>query len=178
MATRKLSRVSIFALITCALLFLMPDRIHDTLLNKNVNYSYVPFTRGKQNIDRTMRAHIEQAYGKLPMRFEANEGQTDARVKFIARGAGYSVFLTGAEAVLRLHKREGGSGRSAEEQTVEKPVESTALRVRLAGSNPSGHVSGVGRLSATSNYFIRHLLRIFPRIRFNRLLEICPTHMC
>jgi hypothetical protein len=66
----------------------MPDRIHDTLLNKNVNYSYVPFTRGKQNIDRTMRAHIEQAYGKLPMRFEANEGQTDARVKFIARGEG------------------------------------------------------------------------------------------
>jgi hypothetical protein len=26
--------------------------------------------------------------------------------------------------------------------------------VRLAGSNPSGNVSGVGRLSATSNYFI------------------------
>src|SRR5262245_61049018 len=153
MTTHKLSLVSIFALFTCALLFLTPDRIHDPLLNKNVNYSYVPFTLGKQNIDRTMRARIEQAYGKLPMRFEANEGQTDARVKFIARGAGYSVFLTGAEAVMRLHKREGESGRTAEE-TVETPVESAALRVSLAGSNPSGHVSGIGRLSATSNYFI------------------------
>jgi hypothetical protein len=39
MATRKLSRVSIFALITCALLFLMPDRIHDPLLNKNLTSS-------------------------------------------------------------------------------------------------------------------------------------------
>jgi hypothetical protein len=45
MTTRKLSRVSIFALITCALLLLTPDRIHDPLLNKNVNYSYFHYGR-------------------------------------------------------------------------------------------------------------------------------------
>jgi hypothetical protein len=78
MTTLTLSRVIILALITCALLSLTPDPIHDPLPDRNENYSYSPFTRDKQNIDQPTRARIEQAYGKLPMRFEANEGQTDA----------------------------------------------------------------------------------------------------
>jgi hypothetical protein len=43
-------------------------------------------------------------YGRLPLGFEANEGQTDERVKFLSRGRGYSLFLTGDEAVLTLEK--------------------------------------------------------------------------
>src|SRR5262245_14868597 len=153
MTTPTLSRVIILALITCALPFLMPDQIHDPSLNKSVNYSYSLFTRDKQNIERTTRTRIEQTYGKLPMRFEANEGQTDARVKFIARAAGYSVFLTGDETVLRLHKREAWSEGAAKRQMMEMPVESVTLRMTLAGSNSSSRVSGIERLSATSNYF-------------------------
>ena len=48
-------------------------------------------------------------YGKLPLAFEANDGQTDGRVKFLSRGRGYSLFLTGDEAVLSLHKATGGA---------------------------------------------------------------------
>ena len=33
----------------------------------------------------------------LPMFFEANQGQTDPRVKFLSRGHGYSLFLTANE---------------------------------------------------------------------------------
>ena len=42
------------------------------------------------------------------MRFEPNQGQTDPQVKFLARGAGYGVFLTPSQAVLTLgaHARE------------------------------------------------------------------------
>ena len=32
--------------------------------------------------------------GHLPLVFEANQGQTDSRVKFLARGSGYGLFLT------------------------------------------------------------------------------------
>ena len=45
-----------------------------------------------------------QSYGKLPLSFEINKGQTDSRVKFLSRGSGYSLFLTGNEAVLSLRK--------------------------------------------------------------------------
>lgn len=42
------------------------------------------------------------SYGKLPLTFEANKGQTDPRVSFLSRGNGYSVFLTSKGMVLGL----------------------------------------------------------------------------
>src|SRR5690348_1270964 len=45
-----------------------------------------------------------------PLAFEANRGQTDEHVKFLARGRGYTAFLTATEAVLRLDG--GASGRA------------------------------------------------------------------
>lgn len=45
-------------------------------------------------------------YGKLPLSFELNQGQSDNQVRFLSRGPSYSVFLTPAEAVLALHASE------------------------------------------------------------------------
>jgi hypothetical protein len=53
------------------------------------------------------------SYGKLPLSFEANQGQTDARVRFLARGSGYTIFLTDDEAVLTLKKSSVVSGQSS-----------------------------------------------------------------
>ncbi len=55
-------------------------------------------------------------YGKLPLSFEANQGQTDGQVKFLSRGRGYSLFLTGDEAVLtlpRASQKANGKGQMA-----------------------------------------------------------------
>ena len=38
----------------------------------------------------------------VPLFFEPNRGQTDPKVKFLARGSGYGLFLTADEAVLEL----------------------------------------------------------------------------
>ena len=54
--------------------------------------------------DQTTRSSANEAYGKLPLSFEINEGQTDGRVKFLSRGAGYKLFLTSTEAVLSLER--------------------------------------------------------------------------
>ena len=51
------------------------------------------------------RAREVESYGKLPLSFEINQGQTDTRVKFLSRGSGYSLFLTGNGAVLMLRKK-------------------------------------------------------------------------
>ena len=50
----------------------------------------------------TAQARLVEAYGMLPLSFEINKGQTDSQVKFLSRGSGYSLFLTGNEAVLSL----------------------------------------------------------------------------
>src|SRR2546425_10063303 len=39
-------------------------------------------------------AWVQDAYARLPLSFEQNIGQTDPKVDFIARGSGYSLFLT------------------------------------------------------------------------------------
>jgi hypothetical protein len=51
--------------------------------------------------------------GKLALGFEANQGQTDAQVRFLSRGVGYTLFLTDHEAVLALRKPSADSDQLA-----------------------------------------------------------------
>src|SRR5205809_929482 len=44
--------------------------------------------------DAANKIRISKAYGKLPMSFEPNRGQTDRKVKYLSRGSGYTLFLT------------------------------------------------------------------------------------
>jgi hypothetical protein len=57
-----------------------------------------------EKAEPAVRARAAESYGKLPLSFEANQGQTDRQVKFLSRGRGYSLFLTGNEGVLSLRK--------------------------------------------------------------------------
>src|SRR5580698_8758498 len=62
------------------------------------------------------KAHVAQNYGKIPLSFEANQGQAVKSVKFVSRGSGYSLFLTDSSAVLALTKQDAKStkpGRNA-----------------------------------------------------------------
>jgi hypothetical protein len=40
-------------------------------------------------LPRVSQMQLLETYGKLPLSFEANQGQTDSQVQFIARGGGY-----------------------------------------------------------------------------------------
>ena len=44
------------------------------------------------------------SYGKAPLAFERNAGQTATQVKYLSRGKGYSLFLTPNEATFALQK--------------------------------------------------------------------------
>ncbi len=77
--------------------------------------------------------------------FEPNQGQTDASVRFIARGGGYGLFLTEREAVLSLHAPAAAKNA---------PPKSSVVRMTLAGANLHPEVSGTALLPGKSNYFI------------------------
>src|SRR3989475_11879039 len=51
------------------------------------------------------KAQVQENYGKLPLRLEANRGQTDSRVKFPNRGKRHPLFLSPSEAGLALRGR-------------------------------------------------------------------------
>ena len=57
------------------------------------------------------KALVAQNYGKIPLSFEANQGQADKTVKFVSRGSGYSLFLTDSSAVLALTKPDTSNGK-------------------------------------------------------------------
>jgi hypothetical protein len=86
----------------------------------------------------------------LPLFFEPNQGQTAPQVKFLARGAGYGLFLTADEAVLNL-RRLSSAPRTA---TVPRPASSSVIRMKLEGANSAARVSGAEPLPGKSNYFI------------------------
>ena len=89
-------KFSIIALLSVmALLLVMPNR-HDALLNH----------AQPAKPDQANQQRLVESYGKLPMSFEANRGQTDPRVKFLSRGSGYTLFLAGDEAVLALRRQK------------------------------------------------------------------------
>jgi Beta-propeller repeat/Domain of unknown function DUF11 len=87
----------------------------------------------------------------LPLFFEPNQGQTAPQVKFLARGAGYGLFLTADEAVLKLQHSALSSQHSAPRS---QPVSSSVIRMKLDGANSAASVSGAEPLPGKSNYFI------------------------
>jgi hypothetical protein len=106
-------------------------------------------------IPEAQRLQLKEGYGKLPMIFEANTGQTDERVKFISRGKGYTLFLTTTEAVLSLvrpNEEPRKPSKKFEQQTLKNDY--AVLRMKLIGANPTPRISGLDKLSGKSNYFI------------------------
>ena len=100
---------------------------------------------GNESAPKTSAPQLSTA--KLPMRFEANQGQTDRQVKFLARGPGYSLFLTATGAVLRVQ-----TPRCVAPETCQ-PIESV-LRMNLVGAQTPAQIVGRGELAGKSNYFI------------------------
>ncbi len=97
-------------------------------------------------------------YGKLPLVFEPNQGQTDPRAKFICRGSGYSLFLCPDEAVLVLKKPvKAKSGKPDSKMVLGEVMDNEApevLRVKLAGCKEQSQMQGQDQLGGISNYFV------------------------
>jgi hypothetical protein len=95
----------------------------------------------------------------LPMIFEPNVGQADDRVKFIARGRGYTAFVTETGVVLGLNGKRGGpslgAGLDVESEGPAAPPRSVTLRWPGADlASRSGHAEGENRLEGKINYLV------------------------
>jgi hypothetical protein len=98
---------------------------------------------------------IKSNYGKLPLVFEANQGQTDPQVRFLFRGNRYTAFLTSGSMVLTLRPTKVMStaiGNTAPLSNSTAPAASVEFQLAGAAKNPA--VVGEGPLSTRVNYFI------------------------
>ena len=96
----------------------------------------------------------------MPLQFEANHGQVDAHVKFLARGHGYTLFLTPTESVMVLQQRdttpehEALTGTAHTALPKQAPITQAVVRMKLEGANPSPAIAGMEQLPGIVNYFI------------------------
>jgi len=112
-----------------------------------------------QRPSKAQQARAVAAYGKLPLGFEANQGQSNSRVRFLSRGSGYLLYLTPDAAVLALEsERPQLSGRTSKlPQTggeIAKPKPPAVLRMQLVGGNAQAEMVGTDLLPGKSNYFL------------------------
>ncbi len=140
-------------------------------------------------------AQAGSTYGRVPLMFEANKGQTDPQVEFLCHGKGYSVFLTSGSLVLALRPSEVvsnsdasvtaalgplGGGRSAirqMEKTVRAKKSSPAVvTVSLIGASTHPEAVGEKPLQTKVNYFIgrdpkawRTNVNTFAQVRYRNI---------
>src|SRR6202041_2407073 len=94
---------------------------------------------------------------KLPMFFEANQGQTDPRVRFLTRSGGYTMFLAPTETVLVEGKNGSVSGAKlgkgfAAVRADAKNSNEAVLRMELLRANAAPEFQGLQELPAKVNY--------------------------
>jgi hypothetical protein len=111
-----------------------------------------------------LRSGLVQTLGKLPLQFEPNEGRADPRVKFLARGPGYGLFLTSTKAVLQLRSdvREDSTCRTPQRRQPElcrtsgdkQEFVTQTLQMKIVGANSRARAQALDESSSHTNYFI------------------------
>lgn len=108
------------------------------------------------------RGRVRATLEALPLAFEANRGQTDPQVKYMARGNGYTVFLTPDDTVFAVHSSSSSSSASGKFATrsaakavrASGPEITAAVHMKLVGANPHSQIAAGRELPGHTNYFI------------------------
>jgi hypothetical protein len=102
-------------------------------------------------------AEVVGDFGKLPLSFEMNRGQADERVRFIARGSGFRVYLTPDEVVMVVAARAGPEdGRGARGSAAKETVSRSryAVGMQFTGAGFGRKISGGRLLPGKSSYIL------------------------
>jgi hypothetical protein len=110
------------------------------------------------------RGRVRANIAALPLAFEANQGQTDPQVKYVARGNGYTVFLTDNDTIFALRSSPSSSSPAARatrnpdmsgsSQLAPRPERTAAIHMQLVGGNEKSQIIAGNQLPGHSNYFI------------------------
>jgi len=109
-----------------------------------------------------IKTRASETYGKLPLSFIQNKGQTDSSVRFYERGPGHAVFFTTEGVSLNLVRSEKAVVGSRTEDVRQKPdklsatktAASDTVRLRPLNANPNPKIIADAPQESKINYFI------------------------
>jgi len=166
--------VNCVSLLALAALSFIPVTNRDkvpALVQSSVSTAFVPTTmlpaagfdapRGGSRSQAALRAKVAKNYGELPLSFQPNRGQTNSKARFLSQNAQYTLFLTDDEAIFSFADQLASTPGKVGLRPISRELRSTVplrpgtvLRMKLRRANPAAKVSGEGKLSSKSNYFI------------------------
>ena len=146
--------------------------------NSQVADGIIPASTDARSPEEARKDALNKVSG-LPLYFEANRGQVDPSVHYLARSGRYSLFLTDDAAVFSLiggefHKGPMPAGFPYKAGGETNLTES-AVRVRLVGASPHPQVEGLEPLPGRVNYLIgaeknwHRDIPTFGRVRFHNV---------
>jgi uncharacterized repeat protein (TIGR01451 family) len=169
---KPLAMIAVVLALSFALIIGAGSSAHPSSQARLTTTSAIPaLPAQKPSVDEATKKQMAEAVAKIPMSFEANEGQTAKQVQFLSRGAGYTLFLTNDSAVLALPIPAKPETQQPSTNAVpalpyvgannrfdapnQRPYRGEdVLTMRVMGANQHAHVEGVQKQVARSNYFI------------------------
>ena len=145
--------VVLLAVLVCTVPLPTAAQVQDTTPEK---FAFTPSTATARMFkpDPENQGKILQSYGKLPLRFEANQGR---------KGCAGEIPLARCwlQPIFDLGRSSAGVAKTSADMKDSSTIESTPtanksalLHMQLLGSNPASPVSGVDEMPGRSNYFI------------------------
>jgi hypothetical protein len=136
---------------------------HKTVGQRRTPSSLKPPVASKTaDANTASKLRVAASYGKLPLSFEANAGQTDPAVKFLVRGGGYALFLTNTEALLSLRKPQSRPEPKTPETMAGHPEKYSPLpmlsRSLLAGGERATSDSATESSAAGTDHSMQDIL--------------------
>lgn len=109
--------------------------------------------------------------GSIPLSFEPNRGQTDPRVAFLARGSGYTLYLSPTSATFSLSRDANDRSRGVGEESV--------IRMNIVGAKTETSMVAEGRLPGVVNYLFDRgggtAITDLPTFAKTRVTQIYPA---
>jgi hypothetical protein len=180
-----LARIAIYGVVAITPLSLFVFRtIHHRITASHENPVRQPLASENSSASiSAVKQDLARAYGKLPLAFEENQGQTSPEVRFHSRGDGYELFLTSQEVVLGLRQPMPTQPASRDRAVRLRGDRKTSvldkgsyLRMRLKGANPTPEIVAAGLLPGRVNYFIgndpnkwRTDVRVYSQVKYHRV---------
>jgi hypothetical protein len=160
--------VSAFAVLACTLLLIAGVRtIRNSVHPSSAKTAAVAAPSFSSTAtSNSERMKVLDSYGKLPLSFIENQGQTAQEVRYTSHGGQYDLFLTKNEAVLALrHTKHYDLSPRHRAMTLRQiradhkaakaaATTTTALRMQFQNANPNPQISAADKLSGKVNYYI------------------------
>lgn len=150
---RQLGRAGLAAALLLALaaaaVLSLSSRFHSPLVSAHAqNWQTPSFLQLSAPTSRksanfiSAKVSAQSALQSLPLVFEPNQGQAEARVKFISRGAGYALALDESGARIALPKAYSSRAKNQ------------IIGMKLVGAKAKAPIAGSNLLPGKSNYFL------------------------